>query len=68
MNGMHEYFVCLHPCMQEDTQFILSLSGRREGGSSFQAVQKHKDMWNSISSGMMACLLKHSGHSSVLVV
>jgi hypothetical protein len=27
MDGIHEYFVFLHPCMQEDRQFILSFSG-----------------------------------------
>jgi hypothetical protein len=39
MNGMPEYFVFLHVCVQAETPFILSFSGRREGGSSFQAAQ-----------------------------
>src|SRR5438093_439330 len=54
--------------MQKYPQLILSFMGRREGGSSLQAVQRHHGMRNSISSGMTACCLKHSGHSSVLVV
>jgi hypothetical protein len=68
MNGMHEYFVCLHVCVQAETPFIFSFSGRREGGSSFQAAQKHVGIRNSISSGSMIGHLKHSCHSSVLVM
>jgi hypothetical protein len=54
--------------MQKDALFILSFSERREGGSFFQALQKHNGMRDSISSGITACLLKRSGHFSVLVV
>ncbi len=48
--------------------FILTFSERREGGSFFQALQKHYGMRNLISSGIAAYLLKCSGYSSVLVV
>ena len=54
--------------IQKDTLSILSFSVRREGGSSFQALQKHHGMRNAISSGSMACLLKCSGHFSIIVV
>jgi hypothetical protein len=54
--------------MQKYPQLILSFIGRREGGSSLQAVQIHHGMRNTISSGITACRLKYSGHSSVLVV
>jgi hypothetical protein len=60
--------VFLSVCVQAQTPFIFSFSGRREGGSSFQAAQKHVDRRNSISSGRMSGHLKHSGHSSVLVM